>query len=302
MNNEVISLPLPAHFSFEECLWFLNRNFDECLHRTDADGVEKVMIADGKPVLIRVTASKEHLHIHVLNEAVTMTIRAAVIDFVSNWFDLSNNLQPFYKLLKQNERLAYMPDTYNGLRLMGIPDLYEALCWCIIGQQINLTFAYKLKRRLVEQYGNTLKYNGITHYTLPDFETLANVPEAAFKAMQYSTSKAKYLVNIARAFADGTISLEKLSALPDATAQQQLLTSVKGIGIWSANYALMKCLRQPGAIPFGDSGLNGALLQHGLIEDKKDTASIIRFFEPYTGWESYLVFYLWRSLSKVKVG
>ena len=36
-------------------------------------------------------------------------------------------------------------EQYYGLRTLGIPDLFEALSWGIIGQQINLTYAYTLK-------------------------------------------------------------------------------------------------------------------------------------------------------------
>src|SRR5699024_12561498 len=50
--------------------------------------------------------------------------------FVSLWFDLERNLKPFYQLLNQDERLSYMVERYHGLRLMGIPDLFEAMCWC----------------------------------------------------------------------------------------------------------------------------------------------------------------------------
>lgn len=43
-----------------------------------------------------------------------------------------------------------MTASYKGVRFIGIPDIFEAICWAIIGQHINLKFAYTLKRRLVE--------------------------------------------------------------------------------------------------------------------------------------------------------
>jgi DNA-3-methyladenine glycosylase II len=301
MNNALLTLPLPTHFSFKECLWFLDRNFDECLYRVKEGGVERIIDVDGHPLLVRITGDEQQLSIHSLDGAFTARSRKVVSDYVTHWFDLKRDLAPFYQLLQQDKRLAYMVQDFEGLRLMGIPDVYEALCWCIIGQQINLPFAYKLKRRLVEGYGISMQHNGTTYHQLPAYETLAQISTADFKAMQFSTSKGQYLVNVARAFADGQLSLAQLEALPDMTARQQLLTSIKGIGTWSANYVLMKCLRDGAAIPFGDSGLNAALLSHGIISDKKDTQGILRFFKPFAGWESYLVFYLWRSLSKVTV-
>lgn len=77
-----------------------------------------------------------------------------------------------------------------------------------------------------------------------------------------------------------------------------MLMSVKGIGIWTANYALMKSLKEQSSIPYGDAGLLQALLIHNIITDKKDGLQIRNFFQEMRGWESYVVFYLWRSLAK----
>ncbi|WP_315825056.1 hypothetical protein [Paraflavitalea speifideaquila] len=98
-------------------------------------------------------------------------------------------------------------------------------------------------------------------------------------------------------FAEGEISKRLLQELASYEEQVKLLTGIRGIGIWTANYALMKTLKQLQAIPYGDAGLLNALLNHQLIKDKKDTVGIDELFGGFKGWESYLVFYLWRSLS-----
>jgi DNA-3-methyladenine glycosylase II len=40
-----------------------------------------------------------------------------------------------------------------------------------------------------------------------------------------------------------------------------------------------------------------ALVDHDLMADRKDQKAFLRFFAEFSGWESYMVFYLWRSLS-----
>ncbi len=116
--------------------------------------------------------------------------------------------------------------------------------------------------------------------------------------MQLSASKVNYLKNAAQALTDGTISKTLLQAMPDAESRRNLLTSQKGIGTWTANYVLMKCLRDQSAIPFGDAGLLNSLLSHGIITDKAELKPMYDLFEKFKGWEAYLVFYLWRSLAK----
>lgn len=51
-------------------------------------------------------------------------------------------------------------DEFYGLRNIGIPDLFEAIVWGILGQQINLAYAYTLKRRLVETFGDIANLTG----------------------------------------------------------------------------------------------------------------------------------------------
>jgi DNA-3-methyladenine glycosylase II len=132
----------------------------------------------------------------------------------------------------------------------------------------------------------------------PSCGVIAEADPDDLRKMQFSTKKAEYIIGVAKSFVAGTLSEEILTALPDLTSRQKMLMSMKGIGIWTANYALMKCLKEQSGVPYGDSGLMQALLSHNIISDKKDVSSIHDFFRGLQGWESYMVFYLWRSLAK----
>ena len=298
MGNSVILIKKPALFSFEECLWFLDRGFDECLYRLNKTEVAKALLIEGAPVLFSVGQSDDELVIKILKSKLNTAQRTDLLNYITDWFDLNTNLQPFYKLLSANKKLAYMCEDFKGLRLIGIPDLFEALCWSIIGQQINLTFAYKLKRRMVEAFGQQVEFEGITYHLFPEAERLAQVTVPELRAMQFSDKKAEYVITVAKAFASKQLSKEILQRIPTLTAKQEKLTQLKGIGIWTANYALMKSLREPTSVPHGDVGLLNALANHGIIKDRGETAKIENLFKKFKGWESYLVFYLWRSLAK----
>lgn len=291
-------LPVPADFNFGECLWFLDRGFDDCLYSVDKSTVTRVLQLSTGPALIRIEKEAEALKASVLNRALNAEETIELIVFVKEWFDLDLDLKPFYELMLKDPRLSFMKEDYFGLRLIGIPDLFEAICWAIIGQQINLTFAYKLKRKLVERYGETLDFKGQRYFLFPKPEVLANAMQEELQAMQFSRSKAAYVLQIAAAFADQSLSKSGLRAMPDLASRQKALIDVKGVGIWTANYALMKSLKERSCIPHGDAGLLKALVHLGIIKDKKEVDEIEAFFSGYAGWESYLVFYLWRTLSK----
>lgn len=297
MDDTTIRLAQPPLFSFGECRWFLDRNYDDCLHTLQPGALLKAVHTGEQLLLANITEHQNELRATIVQGENSERNRVFLTNYVREWFDLDRNIEPFYELLAKDERTAYMRSRYRGLRLMGIPDLFEALCWCIIGQQINLSFAYTLKRRLVERYGVSLEFEETAHYVFPTCHVLAEATVEELQAMQFSRQKASYIIGVARAFANGTISRHRLTELPDVEAKRQALTSLKGVGIWTANYALMKSLREQSCIPHGDVGLLKALVAHGVIQNRKETEGIHRYFEQYKGWESYVVVYLWRSLA-----
>ncbi|WP_276485025.1 DNA-3-methyladenine glycosylase family protein [Paraflavitalea pollutisoli] len=292
-----ILIPRPNLFSFDECLWFLNRNYDDCLHVIEPGKIHKAICINGQNIAFTLQADERHLLLHLGDQQLSPQQEQALERYISDWFDLDRDITPFYKLLAKHKQLAYMATDYAGFRLIGIHDLFEALCWSIIGQQINLTFAYILKRRLVEQYGTPISFNDHTLHIFPAPEVLQSVSMEALRALQFSTRKAEYLLSIASLFAAGTLSKERLQQCSSYNEQVAQLTAVRGIGVWTANYAIMKSLKQLQAIPMGDVGLLNALTNHQLIKDRQDHTRIDKLFKQFKGWESYLVFYLWRSLS-----
>ena len=298
MNKpEPILIPIPPLFSFKECIWFLNRNYDDCLHVINSNGIRKAIEIDGEAVLFGITEFDGFLQVEVLTGDVNETTSAYLKSYIPDWFDMARDIRPFYDLLAKDPGMNYMQESYSGLRLIGIADLFEALCWSIIGQQINLTFAYKLKRRLVEAYGKHLEFENEVYYIFPSCQTLAGVKPEDLKSMQFSQKKAEYLIGVASAFTNGTLSKQIVLDLPDFVSKQKMLMAIKGIGLWTANYALMKSLRESSGIPHGDVGLLNALSKHGIIDNRSEVNKIDEFFNAYEDWESYIVFYLWRSLA-----
>lgn len=287
---------IPKNFSFQECLWFLDRNYDDCLHEVSPNAVRKALLINKKPTLIEITATDNHLIINVL---ISNPPERKIIEFVKEWFDYDRDMTLFYALIQQDSDLKYMATEYDGLRLMGIPDLFEALCWSIIGQQINLTFAYKLKRRFTEVYGTKLTYKNSDYYLFPTPEIVANIKVEDLLPLQFSNRKAEYLIEIARQFVSGNISKEILS---NQTTEEAIrtLVRIRGIGEWTANYALMKSLRRLECVTYGDVGLYNALHNIKAFPKRPSLAKLDSFFINFKNWEAYTVFYLWRSLAVKK--
>lgn len=77
---------------------------------------------------------------------------------------------------------------------------------------------------------------------------------------------------------------------------EKRLTAIRGIGKWSANYVIMRCLRHPDAFPLADVGLHNALKKVLNRPEKPSLDEIERWAEHWSGWRAYATFYLWRTL------
>jgi DNA-3-methyladenine glycosylase II len=296
MSKDFILIKKPENFSFQECLWFLDRNYDDCLHEVKEKSVRKLLQIEGMLTLIEIQEDEQNLVVEIL---VGIKNEQIIGDFVSQWFDLERDINPLYDLLNQDDDLKYMTTDYRGLRLLAIPDLFEALCWSVIGQQINLTFAYKLKRRFTEKYGQKLTFENHDYYVFPEPYSVGKLKVEDFQPMQFSTKKAEYIIGIAQLFDENKLSKAQMEVLSTTEAVKELC-KVRGIGEWTANYALMKSLQRLECITYGDVGLYNALHQIKNFPKRPERPLLEVFFAPFKGWEAYVVFYLWRSLAAPK--
>ena len=296
-KQKKVSIPILKYFSFRECIYYLDRGFDDCLYHLEADTVSRlVVLSDGK-ALINVYEKSNVLQIEILKDSISNDNLEEVKAYVLDWFDVERNIEPFYELLSKNVALKELPHLYFGARLVGIPNLFEALCWAIIGQQINLTFAYKLKRSLVEQYGEKEVVGNIVYYLFPTPEVLAKLDRDELVGMKFSRQKIDYILNVSNAFLSNQISKTILLHCNNKDERVEKLTKIKGIGIWTANYVLMKTMRDMSCIAYGDSGLNKALNTIFNTNKKPTKEEVDGIFRKFRHWESYLNFYLWRTLT-----
>ncbi len=288
-------LPVPPLFSFQECLWFLDRNYDDIMHRVTETSVTKPFRVGERVALLEISQQQDNLSVQFRGG--DLIEEAALREQVIALFDLESDLALFYEQLEADPEFAFMTTDYCGLRLIGIPDLFEALCWSIIGQQINLAFAYSLKRRIVELAGEQITYDGHVFHAFPTPARVAALTVEELRPLQFSGRKAEYLIGVAQAFESVEISKAQLLALPTAEAMIQKLTSLRGVGEWTANYSLMKSLKIPTSVPYGDVGLYNALAALKGLPKRPSRLELASVFDAFQGWEAYLTLYLWRSLA-----
>ncbi len=291
----LVRLPMPGEFSFDLALTFLKRSPRELLHTLEGDKVFKALHIDNSQVLISIHQEEKDLLIKFLSTKPNAALKTGVVEYIREWFDLDTNLKPFYTMAKKDELLAPLVKKFHGYRIVGQPDLFESLVWAVLGQQIHLAFAYTLKQRFVEQFGESQEYKNQKYYVFPKPEVVAGLTDDDLLPLQFSRQKSKYVVLIAQAFMNGEVSKEKLRGLSLTDAKEKLM-KIKGVGNWTANYALMKTFRYPDAFPLEDVGVHNAIKNQMGLKAKPSLDRVKKIFKRYKGWEAYATLYLWKSL------
>ncbi|WHY12973.1 DNA-3-methyladenine glycosylase [Peribacillus frigoritolerans] len=297
MND--LRIRAPKEFRFSENLKYLSRSSNECLFDIVDQKIYRALVVENETLLVEISALNEtelNVRFPGLTAPVDNQVKDAVSQYVRHWFDLETNLLPFYELAQKDPLLQKPVSQFFGLRNMGIPDLFEAIAWGILGQQINLTYAYTLKRRLVEGFGEYIEFEGMQYWLFPTPDAIAKLTVEDFADLRMTVKKCEYLIGVAQLIAEGELTKEKLLNAKDVKEAEKMLTNIRGIGPWTANYVLMRCLRFPAAFPIDDVGLHNSMKLLMQTEAKPTKAEILKLSEAWADWESYATFYLWRLL------
>jgi len=131
-------------------------------------------------------------------------------------------LTEFYRACAADPLLAASIRDFRGLRIAGYPSLWEALVTAILCQQVNLRFAYDIRRELALALGRRARIGGAVHVDFPSPAALARLAPRALRRFRLSRTKAAAIRGLALAFAEGRLVEGALAPLSDEAAIETL--------------------------------------------------------------------------------
>jgi len=120
----------------------------------------------------------------------------------------------------------------------------------------------------------------------------ARLDEAALRGCGLSRAKVSFLKDLAARVLDGRLDLAALEQLDDDAAIAAL-TSVKGIGVWTAQMALIFHLGRLDVWPVGDLGMRHGLRLHLGLDAAPDEKAAGPMGDRYAPYRSLAAWYLW---------
>ena len=182
-------------------------------------------------------------------------------------------------LSRKDKRLAAAIAQIGPIEREVDTDLFAAVVHHIIGQQISMKAQATIWQRMRDAQGTV------------DAEHLlaAGVPQLQQLGMTFR--KAEYITDFSQKIHDGTFDLQAVWQMPGDEAIRAL-SSLKGIGVWTAEMILLFCMQRPDVFSYDDLAIQRGLrmLYHHRKIDRKLFEKYRRRFSPYGSVASL---YLW---------
>jgi DNA-3-methyladenine glycosylase II len=206
-------------------------------------------------------------------------------------FSTDHDLKKFRAQVAGDALMSKLEAVHRGLHMACWPDLFEALVISILLQQISTAVALTLKRRLVEKFGETLMTATEIFYAFPRAAALATTNVDALRALGLSGSKATSIIELARRIHEGELNEDELER-EDNEALIERLTRLRGIGRWTAEWALMLHFGRTNVFPAGDLALRGFVLKYyndGRLMTEREIRALAEV--RWGKWGSYAAVY-----------
>jgi DNA-3-methyladenine glycosylase II len=187
-------------------------------------------------------------------------------------------------LVERDEMLAPLAGERPALRRR--PGGFPGLAAIIVAQQVSTSSATAILSRLMDRF------------PVLSPEAIRAAPDAALRDAGLSAAKIRTIHATAEAYLSGDLPLDRLGSLPSEEAGE-LLTSVSGIGPWTAEVYRLFCLGDADALPAGDLALQEAVRSLYDLPGRPGRSDFIALAErwrPLRGAAAHLLWSHYRHL------
>lgn len=188
-------------------------------------------------------------------------------------------------LRRADPRLGAVIDQVGACTLQPRGQVYRSLFRAVLYQQLAGNAAAAILRRVCEPFSGEI----------PPPADFLRVGPAVLRRAGLSRQKLAYLRNLAAHFADGRLRAHRLARLPDEEIIRAV-TTVHGIGVWTAHMLLIFSLGRPDVLPVGDYGIRKGMQRLYRLRDLPKPQTMERIAAPWRPYRSIASWYLWRSV------
>jgi DNA-3-methyladenine glycosylase II len=193
------------------------------------------------------------------------------------------------QLMRRDRILKKLIPKHPDIWLTSRGNPFITLARSIVGQQISVKAAESVWQRLLLECGKR--------------PTPASVQKAGLEKLRaagLSARKAEYVLDLSTHFSEKRVQPTKWAKMEDEEVIVEL-TSIRGIGRWTAEMFLIFNLQRPDVLPLDDVGLLNAISLHYFSGEPVSRFEAREVSQAWQPWRTVATWYLWRSLDPVPV-
>jgi DNA-3-methyladenine glycosylase II len=189
------------------------------------------------------------------------------------------------KLSKQDIHLKSIIQTHGNPPMWTRKQGFETLILTILEQQVSLAAAFAAYKKLKNRIG-----------TVTPKKILAMSNEE-LRECYFTRQKQVYAKELANAFVSKQLQWKKFPEMNDDEVRMQL-TSIKGIGNWTADVYLMHALQRTDLFPLGDIALVNSLKETKQLHAYISKEEMMQIAEPWRPYRTIAAMILWHAYIK----
>jgi DNA-3-methyladenine glycosylase II len=202
-------------------------------------------------------------------------------------FDVNNFHLLCEKLARKDKQLKSIIKQYGHPPMWTRKQGFETLVLTILEQQVSLASAFAAYKKLKAKIG-----------TVTPAKILA-MSNDELRECYFTRQKQVYAKELATAFETKQLQWKRFPEMTDEEVRRQL-TSVKGIGNWTADVYLMHALQRTDLFPLGDIALVNSLKHIKKLPADIDKETMLLIAEPWRPYRTIASFLLWHAYIKRK--
>lgn len=300
MDRLTASIKPVAPFNFELTAGY--HTYFQSRYGTDTmeDGVyRRLLDLDDKLVLASVrsigTLDAPELALELQGPELSPDDVESATDRVSWLLGVDQDLAPFYELGRADQAMAGLVEQFYGLHLPHTASVFEALVLAVLGQQISTSVARIIRTLLIETFGPSAEFDGEIYYAFPRPASIWASSPAELHTMKLTQRKSEYVHGLAGSALDPEMGLERLEELTDREIVEKLV-ALRGVGMWTAQWALIRAVGRPDALPLGDLALRRVVSRLFMDGEDVNDAKVEEIAQRWSPYRTYATVYLFSAL------
>lgn len=286
--------PLPP-FRLDLTAWVLRRRGDNVVDRWDGHTYRRVLLLKDKPLAVAVVqkgaSEKPLLEISATGEGLPAEADDHVKTTMERMLGMQVSLSRFYALTVRDPKLEELVSQFVGIKPPRFETLFEALVNAIVCQQISLTLGIRILNRLAETYAPFIQEKDRRLHAFPSPELLAEADPEGLRTIGLSRQKARFVIELASAVAENRLDLDEIASMDDQAAIARL-RKIRGVGRWTAEYALLRGLGRLHVFPGDDVGARRNLERWLGLTKSLDYEGVRRSIAPWKSYGGFIYFHL----------